>query len=453
MPQLVVPGDFSAAAFFIVGATIVPGSDVTIQHVGINPTRTGLLDVMMNMGADIQLLNRREEAGEPVADIRVKSARLHGVAIGPDLIPRTIDEFPILCVAAAVAEGETIISGAEELRVKESDRIATVSAELRAMGAQITEKPDGMVVRGLGTAENNGRLQAARGRSHGDHRVAMSLAIAGLTASAPTVIDETACIETSFPDFHHTTIGIIGRAPVTELIRSHDMGSIAEEKQASRLIVAIDGPAGVGKSTVAKLLASRLGYLYLDTGALYRAMAWAVIESGRDPADAEAVAALLPALTLQMQFHHGAATVLVNGRDVTGDLRTPAVSAAASVVSAIPAVRAWLLPIQRTDWEGRGGGGGRAGHGDEGLPFCRREVFSRSRSECSGAAPASGTRCGGTFRAIEETSADLTSRDTRDRSRSIAPLAPAEDARHIDTSNLSATEVVDQMMAVIAAKL
>ena len=208
--RLVVPGDLSAAAFFIVGATIVPGSDVTIQQVGINPTRTGLLDVMTRMGADIQLLNRREEAGEPVADIRVKSAQLHGVTIGPDLIPQTIDEFPILCVAAAVAEGETIISGAEDLRVKESDRIATVSAELRAMGAQIAERPDGMVVRGLGTTGDNGRLQAAHGRSHGDHRVAMSLAIAGLTASTPTVIDETACVETSFPDFHDTLLKLAG---------------------------------------------------------------------------------------------------------------------------------------------------------------------------------------------------------------------------------------------------
>jgi 3-phosphoshikimate 1-carboxyvinyltransferase len=161
------------------------------------------------MGADIQLFNRGEEAGEPVADIRVRSARLRGVAVGPDLIPQTIDEFPILCVAAAVAEGETIISGAEELRVKESDRIATVSAELRAMGAQITERPDGMVVQGLGKAESNGRLQAAHGRSHGDHRVAMSLAIAGLTASAPTSIDETACIETSFPTFHHTLLELL----------------------------------------------------------------------------------------------------------------------------------------------------------------------------------------------------------------------------------------------------
>ncbi|MFM9906966.1 MAG: 3-phosphoshikimate 1-carboxyvinyltransferase [Nitrospiraceae bacterium] len=209
VPQLVVPGDFSAAAFFIVGATIVPGSDVTIQHVGINPSRTGLLEVMMSMGADIQLLNRREEAGEPVADIRVKSARLQGVSVGPDLTPQTIDEFPILCVAAAVAKGETVISGAEELRVKESDRIATVSKELRALGAQITEQPDGMVVRGLGTAEKNGFLQAAHGRSHGDHRVAMSLAIAGLTASAPTVIDETACIETSFPAFQRTLLELL----------------------------------------------------------------------------------------------------------------------------------------------------------------------------------------------------------------------------------------------------
>ena len=208
--RLVVPGDLSAAAFFIVGATIVPGSDVTIRQVGINPTRTGLLDVMTRMGANIQLLNRREEAGEPVADIRVKSARLHGVTIGPELIPQTIDEFPILCVAAAVAGGETIISGAEELRVKESDRIATVSAELCAMGAQIIETPDGMVVRGLGTAESHGRLQAAHGRSHGDHRVAMSLAIAALTASASTSIDETACIETSFPDFHRTLLELLG---------------------------------------------------------------------------------------------------------------------------------------------------------------------------------------------------------------------------------------------------
>src|SRR5512146_1003347 len=209
VPVLTVPGDLSAAAFFIVGASIVPGSDVTIQGVGVNPTRTGILEVMNRMGADIALLNRRNEAGEPVADIRVKSAPLHGVTIGPDLIPQTIDEFPILCVAAAVAQGETIVTGAEEVRVKESDRISTMAAELRAMGAQMTEKSDGMVIQGLGHPKENGRLTAAQGQSHGDHRVAMSIAIGGLTASMETVVKDTDCIETSFPGFHRTLLGLL----------------------------------------------------------------------------------------------------------------------------------------------------------------------------------------------------------------------------------------------------
>ena len=208
-PTLTVPGDLSAAAFFIVGATIVPGSDVTITGVGINPTRTGLLEVMDRMGADIQLLNQHEEAGEPVADIRVKSAPLRGVTIGPDLIPQTIDEFPILCVAAAVAEGQTVITGAEELRVKESDRIAAMAAELRPMGARITEKPDGMVIEGIGHRNEIGRLTATHGKSHGDHRVAMSLAIGGLTAPTETMIDDTDCIDTSFPGFHDRLAALV----------------------------------------------------------------------------------------------------------------------------------------------------------------------------------------------------------------------------------------------------
>lgn len=208
--RLVVPGDLSAAAFFLVGAAIVPDSDVTVTNVGINPTRTGLLDVLTRMGADLQILNRREEAGEPVADLRVRCAALKGVEIGSDLIPRTIDEFPILCVAAAVAEGRTVISGAEELRVKESDRIATMAAQLRTMGARIDEKPDGMVIQGLGTAGANGRLLGGTCASHGDHRVAMSMAIAGLAGSSSTVVEGTECIETSFPGFE---------SKVSELLR------------------------------------------------------------------------------------------------------------------------------------------------------------------------------------------------------------------------------------------
>jgi 3-phosphoshikimate 1-carboxyvinyltransferase len=200
--HIAIPGDFSAAAFFMVGATIVPGSDVTLRQVGINPTRTGLMDVMRKMGADIEVLNQREEAGEPVGDLRVRSASLKGVTIGAELIPKTIDEFPVLCVAAAVADGDTVISGAEELRVKESDRIATMSGELRAMGALVEERTDGMVIRGLGQGGENGRLKASSSaQSHGDHRVAMSLAIGGLTAEQSMTIADTGCVDTSFPNF------------------------------------------------------------------------------------------------------------------------------------------------------------------------------------------------------------------------------------------------------------
>ena len=206
---VVVPGDLSAAAFFIVGASIVPDSDVTVLSVGMNPTRTGLLDILRQMGAHIEVLNPREEAGEPVADLRVRSMPLRGVQIGPEQIPQTIDEFPILCVAAAVADGETVITGAEELRVKESDRIATMAAELRAMGARIEERPDGMVIQGLGRKGANGTLRGATCASHGDHRVAMSVAIGALTAAQPTQIQDTACIETSFPNFDRKLLALL----------------------------------------------------------------------------------------------------------------------------------------------------------------------------------------------------------------------------------------------------
>ncbi|MGZ8379994.1 MAG: 3-phosphoshikimate 1-carboxyvinyltransferase [Nitrospira sp.] len=208
--HVTIPGDFSAAAFFIVGATIVRGSDITIYNVGMNPTRTGLIEIMKKMGADIQVLGLREAAGEPVADLRVKSSVLKSVTIGHDLIPHTIDEFPVLCVAASVAEGDTVISGAEELRVKESDRIATMSRELKAMGALIEEQPDGMIIRGLGHGGENGRLNAAdKAQSHGDHRVAMSLAIGGLTAEQSMTIANTSCVDTSFPNFEKTLTDLL----------------------------------------------------------------------------------------------------------------------------------------------------------------------------------------------------------------------------------------------------
>jgi 3-phosphoshikimate 1-carboxyvinyltransferase len=193
--QLTIPSDISSAAFFMVAASIVPGSDLLIKNVGVNPTRTGIIDVLTAMGADIALEDLHEQAGEPTADIRVRYRKLRGVQIGGEMIPRLIDEIPVLAVAASYAEGKTVIKDAAELRVKESDRIATIASELRNMGATVIEFPDGMEI--TGTDSLNGALCD----SHGDHRIAMSVAVAGLAARGETVVRDTGWIETSFPGF------------------------------------------------------------------------------------------------------------------------------------------------------------------------------------------------------------------------------------------------------------
>jgi 3-phosphoshikimate 1-carboxyvinyltransferase len=193
--SLTVPADLSSAAFPLVAAQLVGSGEVTLEGVGVNPTRTGLLDVLDEMGADITRLNRSEQGGEPAADLVVRSGELRGVEVSGDLVVRMIDEFPILAVAATQARGETSVRDARELRVKETDRIASVVAELRALGAPIQEQDDGFVVEGPAA------LRGARVHSHGDHRLAMALVIAGLIAEGETVVEGADVIADSFPDF------------------------------------------------------------------------------------------------------------------------------------------------------------------------------------------------------------------------------------------------------------
>jgi 3-phosphoshikimate 1-carboxyvinyltransferase len=193
--EVVVPGDISSAAFFIVAALVTPDSELIIRNVGVNPTRTGILDVLSAMGASLELVDRREVSGEPVADIVAKSSLLKGIEIGGELVPRAIDEFPVICVAAALAEGKTVIREASELRVKETDRIAAMACNLRKAGVSVAETDDGMVI------EGTERLQGCLVDSFGDHRIAMSMLIGGLVAKETITVNDVDCIGTSFPNF------------------------------------------------------------------------------------------------------------------------------------------------------------------------------------------------------------------------------------------------------------
>ncbi len=202
---ITVCGDFSAAAFFLVAATVAPGSDLTIETVGINPTRTGLLDALLQMGAQIEVRNARELAGEPVADLHVRHAQLRGISIGPDVALRAIDEIPVLAVAAAFAQGETKITGVRELRTKESDRVAAIGRLLNAVAIAVETSPNGLVIAG-----GQPRGEGAVVDTHDDHRIAM--AAASLAAGAGSLqIDSDASIDVSFPAFLET-LGSVQRA-------------------------------------------------------------------------------------------------------------------------------------------------------------------------------------------------------------------------------------------------
>ena len=195
--KITVPGDISSAAYFIAAGLIVPDSEILIENVGINPTRAGILKVCEDMGGDITLLNERTEGGEKIADILVRTSRLHGTTIEGDIIPTLIDEIPVIAVMAAVAEGTTIIKDAAELKVKETDRIETVTDNLKAMGCRVTPTDDGMVITG-------GKLKGAPIHTLLDHRIAMAFSIAALVADGNTKILDSNCVDVSYPEFYDT---------------------------------------------------------------------------------------------------------------------------------------------------------------------------------------------------------------------------------------------------------
>ncbi|HEY3307602.1 MAG TPA: 3-phosphoshikimate 1-carboxyvinyltransferase [Desulfuromonadaceae bacterium] len=203
--EINVPGDISSATFFIVAALITSGSELLIRNVGVNPTRTGAIDILKSMGGSIELIDERMVSGEPVADILVRSSQLKGVDIAGSVVPRAIDEFPAICVAAACAEGRTTIRDARELRVKETDRIAAMATNLRQLGVGVNENDDGMDITGVE------KLSGGKVKSFGDHRIAMSLSIATLASSSDITVDDTECVATSFPSFFQLLEKVSGR--------------------------------------------------------------------------------------------------------------------------------------------------------------------------------------------------------------------------------------------------
>jgi len=200
--QLTVPGDISSAAFPLAAAALVPGSEITIEDVGVNPTRTGLLSMLQAMGAEVTIRNLRRQGGEPMANVTVRASGLRGVEVSGETVVRMIDEFPALAAAATQAHGATVVREAEELRVKETDRIAVIASELRKLGARIEPQPDGFVVEGPAS------LHGGAVDSHGDHRIAMALVVAGLIADGEVVVENSDCIADSFPGFVGAMRGI-----------------------------------------------------------------------------------------------------------------------------------------------------------------------------------------------------------------------------------------------------
>ena len=393
--EVVVPADPSSAAFPIVAALIVEGSDIVLSDVMTNPLRTGLFTTLREMGASIEESEVRGDAGEPMAQLRVRASKLRGVEVPPERAPSMIDEYLVLAVAAAFAEGTTIMRGLQELRVKESDRLEATAAMLRVNGVKVEISGDDLIVEGRGHVPGGGLVA-----THMDHRIAMSALVMGLARRQA------------------------GEGRRHRLHRHQLSGFHSDDALARRgvfMIIAIDGPAASGKGTLGKRLAHHYGYRHLDTGVIYRAVAKALLDAGADLTDeARAVAA---ALELDPEKFGNPA------------LKTQRMGEAASVVSAIPRVREALVNFQRqfaadppgAVLDGRDIGTVICPHADVKIFVVadpkvrarRRTLEARARGEEADEAAVL---------------ADILKRDERDQNRAVAPLKAAADAHLLDNS-------------------
>lgn len=429
-----VPADPSSAAFPAVAALIVPQSELLLTDICMNPLRTGLFDTLREMGADITLLNEREEAGETIADMRVRVSVLKGVEVPASRAPSMIDEYPVLAVAAAFAEGVTVMHGLEELRVKESDRLQAIVDGLTACGVRTEVEGDTLRVFGqAGVVRGGGAI-----RTRLDHRIAMSFLVLGLASQEPVTIDDDRAIATSFPAFLALMNGVGAdmRPLGGHVVQGAGAARAATHK---RRVIAIDGPAASGKGTLARRLADHYGYAYLDTGSLYRAVAMKVVYAGKDPKDEAAALA--------------AANDLHDHDLANPKLRQEHVGNAASVVSTMPSVRAALLDYQRR-FAQRPEGAVLDGR-DIGTVVCPDADFKVFMTASLGARAERRYRelqGQGIEVVFDSVLQDLRERDERDSQRKNAPLKAADDAVLLDTTYMKANDVFDDIIKRIETR-
>ena len=426
-----VPADISSAAFFLVGASIAPGSDLLLEHVGINPTRTGVIDILRLMGADIEVIDVREAGGEPVADLRVRAAPLHGIDIPEALVPLAIDEFPALFVAAACAEGTTRLRGAKELRVKESDRIQVMADGLQALGVSALATPDGMIIEG-------GAIAGGSVSSHGDHRIAMSFAMAALRANERIEIDDCANVNTSFPAF-------------VELAARTGLGISSPSTLPP--VITIDGPSGSGKGTVSRAVARTLGFHFLDSGALYRILALAAGRLGISLQDEPALAALSARLEICFPADSEDERVLLDGEDVEALIRTEEAGSGASQVAALAAVREALLQRQRDFCRPPGLVADGRDMGTVVFPQAIAKIFLVASAEERADRRCKQLNNKGIKSDYAGILADIQARDQRDENRSVAPLRAASDAERVDTTKLDIPATIQRVSDLVKKRL
>jgi 3-phosphoshikimate 1-carboxyvinyltransferase len=325
-----VPADPSSAAFFVALAALAHGGELVLPDVCLNPTRTGGFDILQRMGVSLRVDHERVVGGETIGTLVVGPGSLVATAVHGDEVARAIDELPLVACVAARAHGETRITDASELRVKESDRISAVVANLRAIGVDAEELTDGLVVRG------SDRPLAGHVITHGDHRLAMAFGILGAVPGNTITIDVPACVDVSFPGFWET----LSRA--TQAGGPAGATADAPSNSARRLIVAIDGPAASGKSSTSQWVAKRLGIRHVDSGAFYRALTALAVRSGLAPEQWTEAGVLAEAGRVSLGLTERSVVPLVDGERQEEELRGATVTAQVSRVAVMPAVRAWV---------------------------------------------------------------------------------------------------------------